>query len=60
MKNLSYFENEAQKLRKSAIDYRLIPESKLILALMKDYRNKNDIPWTDYKKTYDKWFAKYH
>ena len=61
MKSLSYFEKEVDKLRATTvIDYKLVSRAELILNLMKRYRVENNIAWLDYKKVYDKWFAKYH
>lgn len=60
MKTLGYFEKRADELRAQEIDYRLITRPELILALMKQYRKDHATPWMEYKKTYDKWFIKYH
>ncbi len=60
MKNLAYFEKQAEELRNNSIDYKLMKKSDLILNLMKNHRKENNVAWNEYKKVYDKWFYKYH
>lgn len=60
MKRLSTFEKQAKELQKSDFDYRFLTFSDLVLRLMKQYKKENNIPWMEYRKTYDAWFNKYH
>lgn len=60
MKSLAYFEEVADLLRASAIDYRLMKRADLIGYLIKAYRKECGLPWEHTKSLYDNYFNKYH
>ena len=59
MKSLAYFEEVADLLRASAIDYRLMTRADLIGYLIKAYRKECGLPWELTKPLYDRYFNKY-
>lgn len=60
MKTLAYFENQADELRAKEIDYKLLSRRDLIGKLIKEYAKKNNIPYSEYKKVFEKFYGKYH
>jgi len=59
-RNLKSFEDEADRLRETAIDYKLVKKSDLVLTLLKKYRKENNLSHSEWKILYDKYFSKYH
>ena len=57
---LSQIEKQADNLRSSNMDYKLVSKSELVGRLLKQYRKDNNLTQTQWKKLYDEYFKKYH
>lgn len=59
-RTLKSFEKEADELKASNWDYRLMKKSDIISQLLKKYRKDANLTQAEWKNLYDKYFAKYH
>jgi len=57
---LSQIEKQADNLRSSNMDYKLVSKSELVGRLLKQYRKNNNLTQEQWKKLYDEYFKKYH